>query len=108
MVAINGAPLALPEDQNPRIQFNDGKVDRRGRFIVGSTDSNIGDCHEVFSYPMFLDLQREQKVFTDIAKYTDRDIMWMVIIHAVFVGSGVLLALMDKIHGDHEAESPLH
>lgn len=48
------------------------------------------------------------KVFTDIAKYTDRDIMWMVIIHAVFVGSGVLLALMDKIHGDHEAESPLH
>ena len=29
--------------------------------------SNIGDCREVFSYPMFLDLQREQTVFTDIA-----------------------------------------
>ena len=43
------APLALPEDQNPRIQFNDGKVDRRGRFIVGSTDSNIGDCQPIGS-----------------------------------------------------------
>ena len=29
--------------------------------------SNIGGCDEVFSYPMFLDLQREQQVFTDIA-----------------------------------------
>ena len=29
----------------------------------------IGDCHETFSYPMFLDLQREQTVFTDIAAH---------------------------------------
>ena len=31
--------------------------------------SNIGECDEVFSYPMFLDLQREQQVFTDIAAH---------------------------------------
>jgi len=31
--------------------------------------SSIGECDEVFSYPMFLDLQREQKVFTDIAAH---------------------------------------
>lgn len=48
------------------------------------------------------------KIFMDIAKYTDRDIMWMTIIHVVFVGSGVLLALMDKIHGGHEAQEALH
>jgi uncharacterized protein (TIGR00645 family) len=45
------------------------------------------------------------KIFMDIVKYTDRDIFWMVIIHVVFVGSGVLLALMDRIHGDHGAEA---
>lgn len=37
------------------------------------------------------------KVFMDLGKYTDRDIRWMVIIHLVFVVSGVLLALMDKV-----------
>jgi uncharacterized protein (TIGR00645 family) len=42
------------------------------------------------------------KIFMDIPKYTDRDIQWMVIIHVVFVGSGVALAFMDRIHGDHE------
>ncbi|HMU61175.1 MAG TPA: ABC transporter permease [Gemmatimonadales bacterium] len=31
--------------------------------------SQIGECDEVFSYPMFLDLQREQQVFTDIAAH---------------------------------------
>jgi predicted permease len=31
--------------------------------------SMIGECDEVFSYPMFLDLQREQTVFTDIAAH---------------------------------------
>jgi sugar lactone lactonase YvrE len=35
------APLALPDGLDPRIQFNDGKVDRRGRFVVGSTDSKM-------------------------------------------------------------------
>jgi L-arabinonolactonase len=33
--------LARPEGLDPRIQFNDGKVDRRGRFIVGTTDSKV-------------------------------------------------------------------
>ena len=36
----------------------------------GSDSCNqAGDCEEVFSYPMFLDLQREQQVFTDIAAH---------------------------------------
>ena len=36
----------------------------------GSTSCNqAGDCDEVFSYPMFRDLQREQTVFTDIAAH---------------------------------------
>jgi uncharacterized protein (TIGR00645 family) len=37
------------------------------------------------------------KVFMDIAKYSDREVLWMVVIHVVFVLSGVLLALMDKM-----------
>ncbi len=31
--------------------------------------SQIGECDEVFSYPMFLDLQREQTVFSDIVAH---------------------------------------
>ncbi len=31
--------------------------------------SSIGGCDEVFSYPMFKDLQREQQAFTDIAAH---------------------------------------
>lgn len=45
------APLARPGGLDPRIQFNDGKVDRRGRFVVGSTDSKmakpIGDIYSL-------------------------------------------------------------
>lgn len=41
------------------------------------------------------------KIFMDIGKYTDRDIQWMTIIHLVFVVSGVLLAVMDRIAGAH-------
>ena len=37
------------------------------------------------------------KIFMEIGKYTDREVLWLVIIHLVFVVSGVLLALMDKI-----------
>lgn len=37
------------------------------------------------------------KIFMDIDKYSDREIQWMVIIHVVFVVSGVLLAWMDKL-----------
>ena len=36
----------------------------------GSTSCNqAGDCDEVFSYPMFKDLEREQKVFTGLAAH---------------------------------------
>ena len=31
--------------------------------------TNAGSCEDVFSYPMFRDLQREHKVFTDIAAH---------------------------------------
>ena len=48
------------------------------------------------------------KIFMDIVKYSDRDIMWMVIIHVVFVASGVMLAWMDKIHSSHDAQDALH
>lgn len=37
------------------------------------------------------------KVFMDVGKYPAEKIRWMVIIHLVFVISGVLLALMDWI-----------
>lgn len=37
------------------------------------------------------------KIFMEIKKYSEQEIMWMVIIHIVFVVSGVLLAMMDKI-----------
>ncbi|NBC35424.1 SMP-30/gluconolactonase/LRE family protein [Novosphingobium sp. FSY-8] len=36
--------LAPASHIHPRAQMNDGKVDRAGRFIVGSGDSDIGDC----------------------------------------------------------------
>lgn len=41
------------------------------------------------------------KVFMDVEKYADDKIKWMLIIHVVFVISGVLLAAMDWIanHG---------
>lgn len=37
------------------------------------------------------------KVFMDVAKTDERELRWMVIIHLVFVVSGVLLALTDLI-----------
>lgn len=37
------------------------------------------------------------KVFMDADKMPEKQIMWMVIIHLVFVISGVLLAVMDRI-----------
>ncbi len=36
--------LAKARHSNPRAQMNDGKVDRRGRFVVGSGDSDIRNC----------------------------------------------------------------
>ena len=37
------------------------------------------------------------EAFMSIETITDRDVQWMIIIHLVFVASGVLLALMDYI-----------
>ena len=37
------------------------------------------------------------ETFMDIGKKSENEIFWMIIIHVVFVGSGVLLALMDFI-----------
>ena len=36
--------LAAAKHIHPRAQMNDGKVDRRGRFVVGSGDSDIRNC----------------------------------------------------------------
>jgi uncharacterized protein (TIGR00645 family) len=38
--------------------------------------------------------------FMNIGKYSDRDLMWMTGVHVVFVTSGVLMALTDRISGD--------
>ncbi|MFY9288228.1 MAG: TIGR00645 family protein [Alphaproteobacteria bacterium] len=37
------------------------------------------------------------KVFMNVRDIADREIQWMVVIHLVFIFSGVMLALMDKI-----------
>ena len=41
--------------------------------------------------------------FMSLETKTDRDIQWMIIIHLVFVASGVLLALMDYIASKTES-----
>lgn len=40
------------------------------------------------------------KAFMNVKNISDRELMWYVIIHLVFVGSGIVLALTDKIAGD--------
>lgn len=35
------------------------------------------------------------KAFMNVSKYSDHDLMWLVVLHLTFVASGVLLALMD-------------
>lgn len=37
------------------------------------------------------------KIFMDVGKYSEFELRWMLIIHMVFVGSGVLLGLMDYL-----------
>lgn len=37
------------------------------------------------------------KVFMDIGNTPEKHVMWMVVIHCVFIVSGVMLALMDRI-----------
>jgi uncharacterized protein (TIGR00645 family) len=43
------------------------------------------------------------KIFMEVKKYSEKEMMWMVIIHLVFVFSGVMLALMDKIASSTKA-----
>jgi uncharacterized protein (TIGR00645 family) len=46
------------------------------------------------------------KQFMAVKTASDRDLMWYVIIHLVFVGSSVLLALSDRIAGESKAHGP--
>jgi uncharacterized protein (TIGR00645 family) len=46
------------------------------------------------------------KAFMDVGKTTDRDLLWLVVIHVMFVGSGVLLALTDRIAEGASAKAP--
>jgi uncharacterized protein (TIGR00645 family) len=42
------------------------------------------------------------KAFMNIKNVPDRDLTWLVILHLVFVGSGLVLALTDRIsEGGH-------
>ncbi|CAH1652111.1 conserved membrane hypothetical protein [Hyphomicrobiales bacterium] len=40
------------------------------------------------------------KAFMNVANVSDRELMWLVGIHVVFVASGVFLALTDRIAGE--------
>jgi uncharacterized protein (TIGR00645 family) len=46
------------------------------------------------------------KQFMDVKKVPDRELFWYVVIHLVFVGSSVLLALSDRIAGHSHAPVP--
>jgi uncharacterized protein (TIGR00645 family) len=46
------------------------------------------------------------KQFMDVKTSSDRDLFWYVVIHLVFVGSSVLLALSDRIAGDDHGLRP--
>ena len=48
------------------------------------------------------------KTFMNIKNVSDRDIMWSVIIHMVFVTSGIILAWTDKISGDAHGSGSSH
>jgi uncharacterized protein (TIGR00645 family) len=43
------------------------------------------------------------KIFMEIKKYSESEILWMIIIHLVFVVSGVMLAFMDKLSAGTKA-----
>ncbi len=40
------------------------------------------------------------KAFMNIKNTSDRDLYWLVVVHVVFVGSGIILALTDKISAE--------
>lgn len=44
------------------------------------------------------------KVFMGLSKYSEKEILWMTVIHVVFVLSGVLLALMDRLAAGTKAQ----
>ncbi len=49
------------------------------------------------------------KTFMNVKNVSDRDIMWSVIIHMVFVISGIILAWTDKISGEaHSSNDKVH
>ncbi len=56
-------PLPVPEPE--RLVILEAPGPKRGSVSC----SGIGDCDQVFSYPMLRDLQREQTVFTGIAAH---------------------------------------
>jgi uncharacterized membrane protein YqhA len=39
----------------------------------------------------------------DLSQISDREIFWMIIVHVVFILSGVLLALMDYVTSKSKA-----
>ena len=43
------------------------------------------------------------ETFMDVASKSDRELKWMLTIHVVFVGSGVVLALMDYVASKTES-----
>jgi len=45
------------------------------------------------------------KQFMTVRTASDRDLMWYAIIHVVFVGSSVLLALSDRLSGDIKSKT---
>ena len=59
---------------------------------TGSTQcSHAGDCEQVFSYPMFRDLQRAQTVFTGIAAHKTLGAN-LAVRNEPMVGQGVLVS----------------
>jgi uncharacterized protein (TIGR00645 family) len=47
------------------------------------------------------------KVFMNVKDVADREVQWMIAIHLVFIFSGVMLALMDKIAASTKAAKKL-
>lgn len=45
------------------------------------------------------------KNFMDVAEYSDREMLWMVGLHAIFVITGPLLALTERLSGPGNTES---
>ncbi len=46
------------------------------------------------------------KAFMNVKNTSDRDLYWLVVVHLVFVGSGIVLALTDKISAETKPNKP--